>query len=55
MSDTRQPAEEDERGQEVCGEAYDHDIPARDYEDFPEGPWTCRRSECGAEIWPEEC
>jgi hypothetical protein len=37
--------------EEICGETYDHDIPSRDYEDSPEGPWTCRR--CGAEIWPE--
>jgi hypothetical protein len=35
--------------EEICGETYDHDI---DYEDSPEGPWTCRR--CDAEIWPEE-
>lgn len=53
MSDTQQPIEVDRAG-EVCGETYDHDIDPRDYEDAPEGPWTCRRPECGAEIWEED-
>lgn len=52
MADTR-PVE-DERAQEVCGDTYDHDIDPRDYEELPEGPWTCRRPECGAELWPDE-
>jgi hypothetical protein len=42
-------------GQEaVCGESYDHDIDPDDIDENPEGPWVCRNSECGAELWPEE-
>jgi hypothetical protein len=37
--------------EEICGDTYEHDIPARDFEDAPEGPWVCRR--CDAELWPE--
>lgn len=37
-----------------CGESYDHDIREQDYLDAPEGPWVCRRPECGAELYPEQ-
>jgi hypothetical protein len=37
-----------------CGESYDHDIREQDCLDAPEGPWVCRRPECGAEIYPEQ-
>lgn len=39
---------------EMCGESYDHDFDPADVEEWPEGPWVCRRPECGAEIFPQE-
>jgi hypothetical protein len=49
LADVSRP--EPESNEEVCGETYDHDIPAEEYEERPEGPWSCRR--CGAEFWED--
>ncbi|MER5815486.1 hypothetical protein [Streptomyces californicus] len=43
---------ENEQGpdEEVCGEAYDHDV-VIDHEGDDGIQWHCARPECGVEVW----